>query len=264
MYLRGIHAEPTLSILRQFIHDNPLGVLTTFIHQSSSSSSAQFPNLQQTHIPWVLDDPPAAETSGSDDDELAAASAGGSQTQPHPLGLLRAHLARANPHAKALVEAAAAAAAAAASTSSSTDCCSSAGMITEDCTVLFTLPQSHYITPQYYTTTKPETGKVVPTYNYAAVQVYGRLKVYHDAKAAGAGVYLGKQIEDLTREAEIRAGYGSTEVVTDKSKGPAWKVSDAPKPYIEILKKSILGIEVEITDLQGKWKMSQELKEGGG
>ncbi|KEF52051.1 transcriptional regulator [Exophiala aquamarina CBS 119918] len=43
-------------------------------------------------------------------------------------------------------------------------------------------------------------------------------------------------------------------------KGTAWEVDDAPKPYIEIMKKAIIGIEIEVKSMVGKWKMSQELK----
>ena len=44
-------------------------------------------------------------------------------------------------------------------------------------------------------------------------------------------------------------------------KGP-WKVTDAPGPYLEVMKKAILGVEIDVTRLAGKWKMSQELANG--
>ena len=43
---------------------------------------------------------------------------------------------------------------------------------------------------------------------------------------------------------------------------PAWEVSDAPASYVELLKKNIIGIEIKIDRLQGKFKMSQEMGEG--
>ncbi len=118
--------------------------------------------------------------------------------------------------------------------------------------VLFNGPQQHYITPQFYTETKPSTGKVVPTWNYAAAQAYGVATFFLDSKAGETDEFLAKQVSDLSEFAEGRVmGYERT-----------WKVADAPDRFVGLLRKTIVGFEVRVTRLEGKFKMSQELKEG--
>lgn len=218
MYIRPVHAEHDLPTLHTFIRENPLGVLTTAIE----SPTHHF--LQSSHIPWILDvsaDPSSAR-----------------------LGTLRGHIARANPQAKAMI-------------ADLTDGASqaTAPKLAKDVLVLFTAPvQQHYITPKFYTTTKPATGKVVPTWNYAAVQVYGRATVFCDATDADGATdaFLSQQIRDLSHFAETNV----------MGRERPWAVDDAPESYVELLKKAIVGIEVEITDIAGRWKMSQELGAG--
>ena len=94
----------------------------------------------------------------------------------------------------------------------------------------------HYITPSWYAT-KRETGKVVPTWNYTMVQAKGRAKVMDD-------VWLAQQIEELTLALESRR---------DKP----WAVGDAPADFIAMQRRAIVGIEIEIVDIRGKWKASQ-------
>src|SRR6201992_2458473 len=94
----------------------------------------------------------------------------------------------------------------------------------------------HYITPSWYAT-KQETGKVVPTWNYTMVQAKGRAKVMDDA-------WLGRQIEELTRALEER-------------REKTWAVGDAPADFIAMQRRAIVGFEIEITDIRGKWKTSQ-------
>jgi transcriptional regulator len=95
----------------------------------------------------------------------------------------------------------------------------------------------HYITPSWYET-KRETGKVVPTWNYVMVQARGRPRVIEDAG------WLHAQIEALTKKHE--------------SARPApWAVGDAPEAFIAMQIKAIVGVEIEITDIAGKWKASQ-------
>ncbi|KAJ5186343.1 transcriptional regulator [Penicillium cf. viridicatum] len=121
--------------------------------------------------------------------------------------------------------------------------------------VLFTGPVHHYVSPKFYTDTKPTTGKVVPTWNYAAVQAYGRATVYFDSGEASTD-YLSQQISDLSQHAETAVmGY------TGGDKQGPWKVSDAPDRYIAIMQKAIIGIKIDITRLGGKFKMSQEMGE---
>ncbi|WP_274626495.1 FMN-binding negative transcriptional regulator [Arvimicrobium flavum] len=94
-----------------------------------------------------------------------------------------------------------------------------------------------YITPSWYAT-KQETGKVVPTWNYAIVQVRGTARVVEDA------AWLRAQIEALTGEREA-------------SRPMPWKVGDAPDAYVAAQIKGIVGVEIEITHVDGKWKVSQ-------
>lgn len=94
-----------------------------------------------------------------------------------------------------------------------------------------------YITPSWYAT-KKETGKVVPTWNYVVVHAYGFLRVV-DNRA-----WLRAQLEDLTAHNEA-------------SLSERWAVSDAPHEHIERMMAGIVGIEMVITKLSGKWKVSQ-------
>lgn len=94
-----------------------------------------------------------------------------------------------------------------------------------------------YITPSWYET-KRETGKVVPTWNYAMVQVRGTARVIEDA------AWLAQQISDLT-------------VLHESKRQEPWAVSDAPDAYIQSQIKGIVGIEIDIFEISGKWKVSQ-------
>ncbi len=106
--------------------------------------------------------------------------------------------------------------------------------------VVFQGPEA-YISPSWYAV-KAETGKVVPTWNYAVVQVHGRLRVIEDHD------WLRAQIEDLTRSQEDRREHG-------------WQVSDAPAAYIDAQIRGIVGVEIAITRIEGKWKVSQNRPE---
>ncbi|KAJ5467788.1 hypothetical protein N7475_005540 [Penicillium sp. IBT 31633x] len=222
MYLRAVHAEGQIPILQQFLRDNPLGILTTAI------KSPTYPFIQSSHIPFVLDVP------SSTDDTV-------------PNGVLRGHVAKQNPQAKALMEALAEQNAAG----------NNKLELADEVLVLFNGPHHHYVTPKFYTETKPVSGKVVPTWNYSAVQAYGKISVYCNSKAEETGVFLQTQLDDLSRQSETGImGY------TGGDKKTAWNLSEAPVNYVELLKKNIIGIEIRIERLQGKFKMSQEMGEG--
>ncbi|KAM0690661.1 hypothetical protein Q7P36_009429 [Cladosporium allicinum] len=219
MYLRAAHAEPSLATLRRFIQENPLGILTTTI------PSPVHHLIQSSHIPWVLDhSDPSSETE---------------------LPILRGHIARQNPQAKAIIEHATE------NPSPHPTPTSTSHKLQHEVMVLFNGPSHHYVTPKFYTKTKPESGKVVPTWNYAAAQCYGIATVYFDSKADETSTFLNKQIGDLSEMAETKVmGYEKP-----------WKVADAPERYVELLRKNIIGIEIEVTHLGGKFKMSQEMGE---
>ncbi|KAL6915832.1 hypothetical protein FSST1_007327 [Fusarium sambucinum] len=182
------------------------------------------PDLPVSHIPFVLD-------IGDGEDETN-------------LGKLRGHLARVNPQSKAMIE-------------NLTENPHLNNVIEQDLIVIFNSPIQHYVTPKFYTETKPTTGKVVPTWNYAAVQVYGRARIFHDTKTDEAGQSLSKQISDLSLYAQTNVmGFTGGDNPVD------WKVDDAPDKFIELLKKNIIGIKIEITSMGGKFKMSQEMGMG--
>lgn len=132
------------------------------------------------------------------------------------------------------------------------------GRIQQEVMVLFTSPVQHYVTPKFYVETKPSTGKVVPTWDYAAVQAYGVATVYFDTSSPETGAYLTKQINDLTLLAEE----GIMQYDGEDGRKSAWTINEAPDSYVELLKKAIIGIEIEVTEMAGKWKMSQELAKG--
>jgi transcriptional regulator len=94
-----------------------------------------------------------------------------------------------------------------------------------------------YISPNWYPT-KHETGREVPTWNYAVVHAHGRLRVIEDA------AWLRALLERLTDRHE--AGLPSP-----------WKVSDAPGDHIEKSLRGIVGLEIDIERLEGKFKLNQ-------
>ena len=131
--------------------------------------------------------------------------------EPIPLGTLRGHVARSNPVWSDF---------------------------TKDVEVLvvFHGPDA-YVTPSWYPT-KAETGKVVPTWNYAVVHAYGVLRVIDDAS------WLRAHLEALTANNEA--------TFTEP-----WSLSDAPYDFTEKLIGAVVGIEIVVTRLSGKWKVSQ-------
>jgi transcriptional regulator len=94
-----------------------------------------------------------------------------------------------------------------------------------------------YVTPSWYAT-KLETGKVVPTWNYVAVHAYGVLRLVEDP------AWLRDLLDRLTAHNEAKFA-------------APWSVADAPADYIDKSMKAIVGIEMVITRLTGKWKVSQ-------
>ncbi|HEV3044229.1 MAG TPA: FMN-binding negative transcriptional regulator [Roseiarcus sp.] len=106
----------------------------------------------------------------------------------------------------------------------------------DEALVVFQGPD-RYISPNWYAT-KRDTGKVVPTWNYVMVQARGRPRVIEDPE------WLRAQIEELTR--------------THEGRRPApWAVSDAPADFVAMQVKAIVGVEIEIARIAGKWKASQ-------
>jgi transcriptional regulator len=94
-----------------------------------------------------------------------------------------------------------------------------------------------YISPSWYPS-KAEHGRVVPTYNYVVVHARGPLRVVEDPE------WLRRHLRALTSQHE--AGFDAP-----------WSIDDAPAEYINGLLQTIVGIEIPIVALEGKWKVSQ-------
>ena len=124
-------------------------------------------------------------------------------------GVLRGHLARANPHSK---------------------------LNHTQGLAIFAGPEG-YVSPSFYPS-KQQHGKVVPTWNYQVVHVRGPIRFTDDA------AFLRRIVEDLT-------------VLMESHRAHPWKVSDAPEDYLEKLLSAIVGVELEIQDIQAKSKLSQ-------
>jgi transcriptional regulator len=181
MYNPRYFAESRIDVMHTLIDAHPLGALVR--------AGAQ--GLDADHIPFEILSP----------------------TAEAPFGVLRAHVARANP------------------------------VWREDgaqAMVLFQGP-SAYITPDLYEQ-KLENGKVVPTWDYAVVHAHGKLRAIEDP------AWLLAFVERLTNRHESK-------------RAQPWKVSDAPRDYIDAMLKAIVGIEIVVDRLEGKWKISQNRSE---
>jgi transcriptional regulator len=132
-----------------------------------------------------------------------------------PLGTLKAHLSRANTQWQDFDA-------------------------SQETLVVFQGPET-YITPSWYAA-KREHGKVVPTWNYAIVQAYGRMRIVDDP------AWLLQQITAMTD-------------VHEAAQPRPWSVGDAPAPFVAAQLKGIVGVEIEITRIEGKWKVSQNRSE---
>jgi transcriptional regulator len=178
MYLPTHFSEARPAVLRAFVRDHPLGLLVT---QNRSGG------VDANSVPFVLD----AEGDAP--------------------GVLRAHVARANPLW----------------TTARDDA---------DALVVFQGPHG-YVSPAWYPS-KAEHGKVVPTWNYVMVQARGRLRAI-DERA-----WLRDFVSRLTARHEA-------------GRAAPWAVSDAPADFVETMLAAIVGIEITLTSLVGKWKVSQ-------
>jgi transcriptional regulator len=102
--------------------------------------------------------------------------------------------------------------------------------------VIFQGPQQ-FVSPSWYPT-KQETGRVVPTWNYVVVHAHGRVRMIDD------GIWVRSHLEQLTNRHE-------------QNRAMPWKVTDAPADFIEKMTSAVVGIEITIERLTGKWKVSQ-------
>jgi transcriptional regulator len=111
-----------------------------------------------------------------------------------------------------------------------------AGSSNSSVTAIFNGPNA-YITPAWYPS-KKETGKVVPTWNYAVVHAQGQIKLIEDAHWLRSHVAQMTNIHEPTYQSD-------------------WKLDDAPEEYVQMMLKAIVGIEIDIQSLIGKFKLSQ-------
>ena len=126
-------------------------------------------------------------------------------------GVLRGHMARANPQWREVLPG-------------------------SEALAIFGGPQ-HYISPNWYPS-KQEHGKVVPTWNYVVVHAHGPLKIRNEPEWLLENVRALSDVHESTSETP-------------------WRVADAPPEFIANLLKAIVGVELTITRLEGKWKVSQ-------
>jgi transcriptional regulator len=178
MYLPKHFEESRPEVLHELVRAQPLGLLVTLNDAG----------LQANPVPFILDPDPA----------------GGP-------GILRAHVARANPLWRETRTGA-------------------------EALVVFQGPQA-YVSPGWYPS-KAEHGKVVPTWNYVMVQARGTLRAVDDAGWVRAFVTR------LTAHHEA-------------VQAKPWAVADAPPEFIETMARAIVGIEITLSALNGKWKVSQ-------
>lgn len=178
MYLPAHFEEKRPEVLHALMRENPLGQLVT--HGPDG--------LDANPLPFELD------------------------TTAGPHGLLRAHVARANPVWQQAAD--------------------------TEVLVIFQAADG-YISPNGYPS-KPEHHRHVPTWNYARVHAHGVLRVRDDER------FLRGLVARLTREHEARS-----------QQTRPWKMGDAPSDYIDSMLKMIVGIEIDITRLVGKFKLGQ-------
>jgi len=215
MYTPAHFAEDRLPVLQALMQSYPLATLVTL---TANGLVANHIPLKFTLVePAAASGPPpaapaaraivhGADARSRDPDALVADTS----AVPALVGVLRGHVARANPIWRDFDPG-------------------------TDVMAIFQGPQA-YISPSWYPT-KKEHGRVVPTWNYAVVHAHGRLLVRDDAAWAHA------MVDELTTEHE--------------SKRPKpWAVGDAPDDYIAQLTRAIVGIEIPVTRLAGKWKTS--------
>jgi transcriptional regulator len=176
MYTSNHFDETRPELLQGLIAQHPLG--TVIINGAQG--------LVADHIPF----------------ELAA------PTPDAPFGILRAHVARANPLWRHVGE-----------------------------TMVVFQGASAYVSPSLYEE-KPISGKVVPTWNYTVVHAHGTLRAVEDP------AWLLALLERLTLKHEA-------------ARAAPWAVKDAPREWIDKIMQAIVGIEIPVQRMQGKWKACQ-------
>ena len=177
MYVPAHFNEPRTEVLHDLVRQYPFGMLVT--HGASG--------LDANHIPFELD------------------------PQQGEMGMLTAHVARANPVWQDVANG-------------------------DEVMVVFRAADA-YVSPNWYPS-KHEFHKQVPTWNYMVVHAYGRITIRDDER------FVRGMVARLTRTHEA-------------SQPTPWRMTDSPKEFIDTMLKAIVGLEVQITRLVGKSKLSQ-------
>jgi transcriptional regulator len=177
LYVPEHFRETRIDVLRAFVGQHSLGTLVAVTSEGITAN----------HIPMQL----LPATDG--------------------LGLLRGHIARANPLWRLLEDGAA--------------------------VLAVFIGAAHYVSPSWYPS-KREHGKAVPTWNYATVHVRGHIRFIDDA------VWLRSQVESLTDEHERH--------IVNR-----WRITDAPADFIDGMVRAIVGFEIPVSAIEGKFKASQ-------
>ncbi len=94
-----------------------------------------------------------------------------------------------------------------------------------------------YVTPSWYPS-KRQTGRVVPTWNYVAIHAHGAVRFFQERE----------RLLDLVTRLTDRH---------ERARPEPWRVADVPPDYLEAMLKGIVGVELTVTRLEGKWKASQ-------
>jgi transcriptional regulator len=177
LYIPEHFRETRIEVLRAFVEQHSLGTLVAVTSEGISAN----------HIPMQL--LPAADGPG----------------------LLRGHIARANPLWRMLPDGAA--------------------------VLSVFIGPAHYVSPSWYPS-KREHSKAVPTWNYATVHVRGHIRFIDDA------LWLRSLVESLTDEHERH--------IVNR-----WRITDAPADFIDGMVRAIIGFEIRVSAIEGKFKASQ-------
>ena len=106
-----------------------------------------------------------------------------------------------------------------------------------ECTVVFTGPDA-YISPSWYPSRR-QHGRVQPSWYYSVVHAYGRLRMVRDEQVLGEGI---RTMTDYF----------------ERDRVDAWQVDEAPTNFIDALVHHIIGLEIELTGIVGKWQVGQQ------
>lgn len=104
--------------------------------------------------------------------------------------------------------------------------------------VIFQSPDS-YISPSYYPE-KQKTHKFVPTWDFASLHIYGKLRIVDDFD------FVRSQLDHFSSQEELK-------------REKPWKLSEAPEGYLNAMQKAITGLEIEIGDSECKYKFEQKM-----